>query len=139
VIWYNNDAVRLSNEKISNFKIRDHVFNRIVKDNQSKNLVSTGFYEQLYSGRTTVFKKTVKAIQQKTDVNDGVLRFIDQKTYFYLYTSRGYFQINNKADVIEALADHKNQVKDFIGSNNLSYKKDPDDFLVKVAAYYDTL
>ena len=80
IIWYNNDAVQLLNEKISDFRIGAHSFTRIIKDNQSKGLAGTGFYEKLYPGKSMILKKTVKTMQQKTDVSEGVLRFIDQKT-----------------------------------------------------------
>jgi hypothetical protein len=139
VIWYNNDAMQLLNEKVSNFKLQDHSFVRLVKDNRSKELSGTGFYEELYAGRASVYKKTVKNIMEKTDINDGISRSIDQKTFFYLKTTGGYIAINNKADLVDALKDHKNEIKKFVSSQNLNFKKDPDGFLRKIAAYYDTL
>jgi hypothetical protein len=139
VIWYNNDAIRLLNEKISHFNMQGHSFIRLIKDNQSRELVNTGFYEQLYTGKTTALKKTIKTIQEKSDISDGLLKTIDQKTYFYLRTTHGYISVSDKGDVTEALKDHKKEIKDFIGSNNLNFKKDPAGFLAKVAAYYDTL
>jgi len=139
VIWKDNDAIRLPGEKVSHFKLLDHSFTRIIKDNKGKNLVATGFYEQLYTGKIIVLKKTIKTIRERTDITDGILRTIDQKTYFYLQTARGYIPVNSKADLSEALQDHKNEIREFIDSNNLNFKKGPAGFLVKVAAYYDTL
>ena len=139
VIWYNNDAIQLLNEKVSNFKLQDHSFVRLIKDNRSKELASTGFYEQLYAGRISVYKKVTKSIMEKTDINEGITRSIDQKTFFYLRTTSGYAVINNKADLIDALKDHKNEIKKFISSQNLNFKKDPDGFLGKIAVYYETL
>lgn len=138
VIWYNNDAVQLLSEKVSRFVIGNHSFARITKLNQ-KDLLNPGFYEQLYPGKTMVLKKTIKSIQQKTDVIEGILRFIDQKTYYYLKSSTGYTQIDGKKDVIEVLKDHKNEIRDFINSKKLNFKEDPGGSLASVAAYYDTL
>jgi hypothetical protein len=139
VIWNNNEAIQLFNEKVCHFKLLDHSFARIIKDNHSKDPVNTGFYEQLYSGKISVFKKVVKTIIVKPDMTDGILRSIEQKTHFYLRTARGYTQINSKADLTKALNDHQNEIGEFIGSSNLSFKQDPDGFLAKVAAFYDTL
>ena len=137
VIWYNNDAVQLLSESIARFEIQDHFFTRIVKTS-AKDL-NTGFYEQLYGGKTGVLKKTIKVIQQKTDVSDGIQRFIDQKTYYYLKGPNGYTQVSSKKDVTDIFKDHKKETREFINSKNLNYKKDPGDFLASVAAYYDTL
>ena len=139
VIWRDNDAIRLLSEKVSYFKLLGHSFIPLIKDNTGKNLVSTGFYDQMYAGKIVVFKKTIKSIRERTDITDGILRTIDQKTYFYLQTARGYIPVNSKADLSEALKDHKNEIREFIDSNNLNFKKDPSGFLVKVATYYDTL
>ncbi|HEX9503050.1 MAG TPA: hypothetical protein VF974_01865 [Patescibacteria group bacterium] len=139
VIWNDNEAIQLLNEKVGNFRLLDHSFTRLIKDNHSKDLVKTGFYEQLYKGRIAVFKKVIKTIIDKPDMTDGILRSIEQKTYFYLQTARGYTLVNNKSDLTEALKDHKKEITEFIGSGNLSFKQDPAGFLAKVAAYYDTL
>ncbi len=139
VIWNNNDAIQLLNEKVGNFKLLDHSFIRLIKDNRSRELVSSGFYEQLYTGKIAVLKKVIKTIMERTDMTEGILRRIDQKTYFYLQTARGYIPVKNKGNLIEALQDHKDEIRKFISSHDLGIKKDPDGFLVQVAAYYDTL
>ncbi|MBS1600281.1 MAG: hypothetical protein JST75_18785 [Bacteroidetes bacterium] len=139
VIWYNNDAVQLSNEKISRFTIDGHSFIWSQKNNMMKKNINTGFYEELYAGKTMALKKTIKSIQQKTDVSEGVSRFIDQKTYFYLKTTDGFVQVNNKSDLTDALKNHKTEIKDFISSKNLNFKQDTEGFIAQVAAYYDTL
>ncbi len=139
VIWNNNEAIQLFDERVGHFKLLDHSFVRIIKDNLSKAQMKTGFYEQLYSGKIAVFKKVVKTIMVKADMTDGILRSIEQKTYYYLSTARGYTPINSKADLTKTLNDHKNEIGEFISSKNLSFKQDPAGFLEKVAAYYDTL
>ena len=139
VIWNDNEVIQLFNERVGYFNLLDHSFALIIKDNGSKDLVKTGFYEQLYSGKIAIFKKVVKAILDKPDMTDGILRSIQQKTYYYLRIARGYTQINSKADLTKALYDRKKEIGEFIVSNGLSFKKDPAGFLAKVAAYYDTL
>jgi hypothetical protein len=139
VIWNNNEAIQLFDERVGHFKLLDHSFVRIIKDHLSKAPMKTGFYEQLYSGKIAVFKKVEKTIMVRADMTDGILRSIEQKTYYYLRTARGYTPINSKADLTKTLNDHKNEIGEFIRSKNLSFKQDPAGFLAKVAAYYDTL
>lgn len=139
VIRKDNNAIQLLNEKVSIFKLPDHSFSRLVKDNHSKELAITGFYEQLYTGQVAVFKKVIKTIVESLDMTNGILRSIDQKIYFYLHTNNGYILIKNKGDLIDALPIHKKEIRKFIDSGSLSFKKDPADFIVKVATYYDTL
>jgi len=138
VIWYNNDAVQLLNEKIDGFNIQNHSFIRIQKFDP-KEMLTPGFYEQLYKGKTAVLKKTVKTLQQRTDITEGILRFIVQKNYYYVRTPNGYVQVSGKNDIGKALKNHSKEKEDFINSRKLDFKQNPEGFLVDVAAYYDTL
>jgi hypothetical protein len=139
IIRKDNNAIQLLSEKVSIFKLPDHSFTRILKDNNSGEPAVTGFYEQLYNGHIAVFKKVTKNILENFDMTNGILRSIDQKTYFYLLTNNRYILIKNKGDLIDALPMHKKETRKFIDSGNLNFKKDPADFIVKVATYYDSL
>jgi hypothetical protein len=139
VIWYKNEAIQPANEKIGYFTMAGHTFVRITLDEHSKDAASTGFYERLYAGRTTAFKRVVKTIMDNPDMTDGILRNIEQKTYFYLLTAHGIRRIGGKGDLMDALTGHRSEIGKFIESNNLNLKKDPDLLLARVAAYYDTL
>jgi hypothetical protein len=139
VIWYKNEAIQPASEKIGYFSLTGHTFIRINHDDHSKDPVSTGFYEQLYAGRTAIYKREVKKIMDNPDMTDGILKNIEHKTYFYLRTARGMLRISSQGDLMDALKDHRNEIVKFIDSNRLSFRKDPDVFLARVVAYYDTL
>ena len=139
IIRKDNNAIQLLNEKISFFKIGGHSFTRLVKDNHSKDLVITGFYEELYANHVAVYKKVIKSIMEKADMTNGILRSIDQKTYFYLHTNNEYILIKTKGDLIDALPIHKKEIRKFIDSGSMSFKKDPAGFIAEVATYYDSL
>jgi hypothetical protein len=131
--------VQLITDKIAGFKIVNNNFIRIVKDSNSSSLISTGFYNLLYEGNITLLKKEVKSIREQITNTDGLLRFVDQKIHYYIKEADTYHTIKRKKDLLELFSSHKKQVQQYIRENHLSYRKDRDNTLIKVTAYYDGL
>jgi len=131
--------VQLITDKISGFKVNNNNFIRIVKDSNSSALISTGFYNLLYNGDITLLKKEVKSIREQISNIDGLQRFVDQKIHYYIKDADGYHAIKRKKDLLALFKSHKKQVQQYIRENHLSYRKDRDNTLIKVTAYYDGL
>ena len=132
--------LQLHSSRISRFTVANNTFIRIVKDSLGANLEKTGFYNLLYEGNTSVLKKEIKRIREEVqNTTDGVQRFIDEKKYYYIKKPNGYFTVNRKKDVFKILKDHKKEIQQYIKANDLSFKHDKDNLLIKVSAYYDQL
>ncbi|PWT73067.1 MAG: hypothetical protein C5B59_14095 [Bacteroidetes bacterium] len=139
IIWYNNDAVRLIDEKVDSFIIRDHLFVRLISDSASKNALATGYYEMIYNGKIRIYRKSIKHVLVKTDMTEGVIRTIDQKDNYFVRKSGHFQSIDNVNEWYALFIDHKDEIKEFVSRNNLNFKKDPAGWLVQVAAYCDKL
>lgn len=131
--------VQLITDKITAFDINNNSFIRIVKDSNSSVLIATGFYNLLYEGNITLLKKEVKTIREQISNTDGLQRFVDSKIHYYIKKADKYFVIKRKKDLMALFSSHKKQVQQFIKENHLSYRKDRDNTLIKVTAYYDGL
>jgi hypothetical protein len=131
--------IQLINEKISSFKLLDHTFIRLVKDSANSNVISTGFYERLYAGNITVLKKEQKKLRENVSVTTGVTGSVTENDFYYLKKAGKFYDVKNKNALLEILQDKKKELKQFMHKNKLKFRKDPDNVLIKVAGYYDTL
>jgi hypothetical protein len=132
--------LQLHSSKLSRFTVANNIFVRIEKDSLAANLERTGFYNLLYEGGTSVLKKEVKRIREEVlNSVEGVQRLIETKTTYYIKKQNEYYTVNTKKDVLNIFKDHRKDIQQYIKANNLSFKRDKDNLLIKVSAYYDQL
>jgi hypothetical protein len=132
-----NHRIQLSNERISRFTIGNYPFIRIVNDSLSNGAPETGFYNILYEGNLSVLKKEIKTIRQLYSYSQEITRVIDLKTNYYFIKNNTYTQIGNQKELLNFFGVRKKEIQHYIKSNKLSFKKDTDNLLVKVAVYDD--
>ena len=132
--------IELLSPRISAFSLLDHRFIRLITDSGSAGDLTTGFYEVLYDGRFKVLKREVKSFQEVIKSNaEGVSRYIEVKTRFYIQRQEKYYPVKNKNSVFAVFQDHKNELRQFAKTNKLNASKNWEEFLVSVSAYYDQL
>jgi hypothetical protein len=132
--------IQLVSDKISSFSILNDKFIRLIKDSSNAILVGTGFYQFLYAGKSSVLKKEMKTIGEDVRNNtEGVVRFIELKTYYYIYKDNAYYSVKNKKNLLAIYKDRKTDIQQYIKNNKLRYKKNKDSFLIKLSTYYDQL
>jgi hypothetical protein len=131
--------LQLVSERISGFTIFNHQFVRLVMDSAHNNLAGTGFYEVLYPGNSMALKKTFKKIREDLSTAEGVLRYVDETHDYFIKNGNTYRRVKTKKELLDILADHKKEVQQFMRKNRLKYRKDPENTLVKTAAFYDQL
>lgn len=124
-------------EKVQAFSISGSQFVRIEKD--TLNPMPTGFYQQLYNGKTAILKKNQKSVREVLESAEGVIRFIDEKPNFYLKKGSRFSAVKTKAELFKLMQDHKKEVQQFIKKNGLNVKNDQQNTIVKVAEYYDQI
>ncbi len=133
-------SVQLISEKINWFNILNHHFERIVLDSLNPSIPKTGFYEVLYQGKISVYKKETKKIQEDLrPQGTEILRTIETKILYLIKKNNTYYPVNNKKSLLQIYADKKNEIDRFIKKNKFKYKKDKENMIVKTAAYYDQL
>jgi hypothetical protein len=129
--------IQLSNDRISGFTIGDNKFIRIVHDSLISHAPATGFYNILYEGNLSVLKKEIKTMRGIYSYSQEISRVIEVKTNYYLKTNTEYIQISSQKELLNFFSQRKKEIQHYIKSNKLNFKKDTDNLLVKVAAYYD--
>ena len=132
--------IQLLAPRVAAFSIGTDRFIRVVKDSGSNSPAATGFYQLLYQGKISVLKKEIKKIREELRyVDDGIIRSIELKRNHYIKRSNVLYEVDSKNALFSVLKDHKKEVQQYIKSNKLSFRKDRDNLLIKVSAYYDQL
>ncbi|MFI5124313.1 MAG: hypothetical protein ACHQDF_03245 [Chitinophagales bacterium] len=131
--------VQLVNERVGSFNIANHHFIRLVVDSLDRSLSGTGYYEVLYQGHSAVLKKSIKKIKEELSSAEGILRSIDQTDRFYVRMGNAYFPVRTKKEMLTTFSDHRKEIQQFLRKNKLKFRKDKDNTLSRVTAYYDQL
>jgi hypothetical protein len=130
--------IQLVNERLSAFRVQESNFERLVKKENSP-LHSTGFYEVLTKGKTTLYKKeTKKMIDKFSNANELAVLF-EIHHYYYIQKGDQLFEIKKKKDLFKILSDQENAITKFITEERLNYRKAKDLMLTKVIEYYNNL
>lgn len=134
IMLMNFGRLQLINEKVEQFSIAGHNFVRLEKNAG----MADGFYEVVYNGNITLVKYVTKKLRE--DIQSGeVLRYLDQKDYYYIHKNGTYHLVRNKKEVLNVLQDHKQQLQEYIKKNKLNLKRNWANAIVQLAGYYDKL
>lgn len=132
----NDEIIKLIPSKISWFTLQQHLFVHLIKDSSVINFPGNGFYEQLYEGNMTVFKKTKKQFFESSKTDEPA-KYI-QYNYYYIRKENRYHLIDNKRSLIAVCDDRKSDIANFIRKQRLSFKKDAATMIARVIDYYET-
>ena len=127
--------IKLLNEKLKWFTFNGRHFENI-EDNKD-DASSQSIYEVLNNGIAMALIKHSKRIVQGLKPEDPP-RFSEDDTYFIRSNNRSY-PIKSINNVLNALKDKKDVVRDFIKTNNFDFKKNIEKELEITATYYSTL
>lgn len=130
--------IYLVNEKVSEFSLLGHTFVRIVPDSLNARVMSTGFYDRRYQGKSGVYVKTSKMIQEAT-TNDGIKRTINSVIRYYVLMAGKFHPVKKEKSVLALLGDKKKEVRQYLRKNKIKYKKDRATAIASTIAYYDQL
>ena len=141
VILIYNQFMRISliSEKVRDFNLLDQHFIYVKNDQANSNSLKSGFYDELYGGKIQVLSKKTKSIQNSTDYTGNIIPYYSPAKDYYLFKNGKYYTVNSEGAFIDALGDHKKEVKQFEKSNDIKFKKAPEQAMAAIAAYYDHL
>lgn len=135
----NNYFIRLNSKKIGRFSLYDFVFIQPSFYQNAGGVPQDGFFQQLYNGSTTILVKRKKVVIHKTTIEEKSNDRYGQFNSYYIRKGNEYLSIARKKDIIRAYADKKNEIRKFMGENKFNFRKQPDEMLIRTAAYYDKL
>lgn len=99
---------------------------------------SSGYYNLLYSGKCRILERNSATLTEKTE-SGRLLRYFDMSTKYYLYKDGIYHQIKNETGLLKILSKYKKELKRFISTNHLQFKRNAEEFLIQTIKEYEKL
>ena len=130
--------VTLQSQKVGYFTVPGHTFVRVEADTGRVEGLRTGFYDQLYTGKTKVVARRVKERQQDLSDRKVTINF-PQKDVYYLYQAGEYHPVRTKKSVLTYLADQKRPLKKYLRDRHLTFRDNRQAAILALARHYDEL
>ena len=128
--------IDLIGEKVKYFSLHDHMFVHL--ETSSQDIKFTGYYDRLYDGPTKAYVKRSKNFQQP--IHSGVMiNVFEEKNSYYVVTQGIAHRVKSMHDLLASFGASEKEVKQFAKKNKLRFKSDPDNTIVKLSTYFDSL
>jgi hypothetical protein len=139
VILHFNKLTKLSlvNEKVKDFTINNHHFIRIVKDSLHNQTLTTGFYDEVYNGKSAVLVRRSKFIEET--VTDHLEQNFAELNFFYVKKEGTWKTVKTYKGLLGLFTTNARDVRRYLKKSKIKFRKDRETAIVKAAAYYDTL
>jgi hypothetical protein len=129
--------IRLNSENIKQFNIWGQTFIRISPDSGTNAALHAGFYDELYKGNVSLYKKVLKKFKENAASAQGLNKYVVERDEYFIKKDNQYFRIKNKKSLLLVTNNKKKEIEQFIKKNKLNLRKHPDESFTKVVAYYD--
>ena len=96
-----------------------------------------GYYYLLHSGNCKVLERQTASLNRKDNSTSEQYYIIS--TRFYLLKDGAYQTIRTQNGLLNALQPYKKELKRFISTHHLSFRKNPKEFLVQTVVEYEKL
>ena len=134
--YYKGIKMQLNSDRVYEFTVSGHRFINLKQTFDSQEMKS-GFYDVLYSGKTSVLAKRSKKYFE--NINDTQLTQGFRETIQHFLLVQGKYQkVSTKGSVLSLLSDRKKELKTYIRKNRL-FVSEREKSIARVAQYYDSL
>jgi len=139
VLQDSSHKIELITEKLEAFGIGNNHFQYLIKKDANTNaLVNTGYYQILVDNKTSLYSKETKKITEKIQGNELVYT-IGTSNYYYIKKDGRFYEIQNKKGLFKILKDKEKELKHYIKTQHLNYRKDRNNTLSNVVEYYNLI
>jgi hypothetical protein len=143
-LFLNKDGEALEiTDDIKSFTLMPVVADSNSYRNFTKGIIASGltakqFVEKLEGGKHELYKLNTKVVRELNEINVGIVKSFASVVRYYITDAAGVKPVElDKKQILEALSDKQELVKDYISKEKLSFKNEKD--LIKVVKFYNTL
>lgn len=129
--------VTLLKNKTDSFFLLDHAFVHL-RGPEVKGKIPEGYYVNVYSGKSDLFKKEVKIQKERVEA-EGVIRSIDANTSYYVRVGNDYRSVVSSRSLMNAFGSDKKKVDDHLRKSNLKFSKQREAYIIEAVQFYDNL
>jgi len=140
ILLYNHfTKISLIKDKVASFDFLNHHFVRIDTVISMNNpVILPGYYDELYGGHLQVLARHSKNIQTTASSQTSESYFNYEKSYF-IRKNNIYYSFSGQGSLLDILKDKKKEIQKYLKENQIKYRRDPEEAMVKIASYYDHL
>jgi len=128
---------------VQNFDLLNHHFIKINANETGIDAgITSGYYEELYPGRSEVLEKIAKGVKEvtsSTGTMEAFSTFTAASENFFIKKGNVYYPANGESAAVEIFKEKKKQVKNYIKANKIRFRNGVGQALTSIAAYYDSL
>ena len=140
ILLYNNfSKLTLIKDKVSSFDFLNQHFVRIDTVTFLNNpAIKPGYYGELYNGHVQVLAKWSKNIQN-SPITEAIESYFNAEKDFFIKKNNIYYSFSGQGALLDILKDKKKELQKYIKQNQIKYRRNPEEAMVKIASYYDHL
>ncbi|MEX1239125.1 MAG: hypothetical protein WEB30_05390 [Cyclobacteriaceae bacterium] len=132
------NSIELVDQKLRNFTLQGHYFERIDIESVANSLPKTDFYDILYGGESKVVAHRQKLLRR--EIESGTIEIsYDEKYRYFIFRNGVFFPVKSKGSALKVMSDKKQELKRFHKQNRASFFKNRELMLKRLAEYYDSL
>jgi hypothetical protein len=128
--------INLPADRVQQFFLLGHLFVRLT--HTASDPIKTGFYDQLYKGKIALFAKREKRILEKYS-NIQISKVVISQDIYYIKKEGVYYAIKNKSSLLAVLKSKKKEVQQYLKTNKIKFKREPERAMIMAVRYYDQL
>ena len=129
-------SMQLRNETIGGFTIGDHLFVHLGVD--SAEGIKNAFYERLYAGKTPVYVRHRKALEDRNKSDDIYREAVPYDTYF-LFKDNHYHQVRSSKGLFAIFKGREKLIQQHLRKQKLRFKRNKELAIVETAKFFDQL
>jgi len=141
-LLYNHfSSYALLSERVSAFAFSGHHFVRVNAGNleNDKSGISTGFYDQLYGGKSEVLARRSKTVQNSTNQTLALETYFIEANDYYVRKGNAYYKVSGQGAFLNVFKDKKPELQKYMKDNGFKFRTDPEVAMARLAAYYDQI
>jgi len=130
----NPSSISLVKEKVSQFTVHNHTY--VYKKAVAGSILPEGFYDLLFDGKVNALarhEKKPKSVSKSSTVLKTYFKSSDQ---YFISKDGAYYTVKNQSDILKLFPESKAALNQFMNEHKLSFKKEPEQALKQIAAFY---
>lgn len=131
-------SVQMRNAPVDYFTIADHEFVHLRPDSINAQIIRPGFYERIYKGKTQVFVRRKKQLEERNKGEEIFKEAVEYETYF-IWKDGKYFPVKSSKSLFAVFGGRGKEVQQHLRKSKIRFKRSKKPALIEAASYFDQI
>lgn len=130
--------IRSDREKLTRFSISGHDFVHLKPDSANSSQLREGYYDRIYNGRSGLYVRRFKQLQEIAKGNDLYKEAISKESYFIQKEGK-YYPVGSQQSMLAVFGSRKKEIQQHLKKNRIRYRSNKERALREAVSYYDQI